>query len=57
MNYSQDPKIEAASSLVITTLQEFYEQGRISEFAPQKKKEEQIMTIIDEIKNKGEDNN
>ena len=27
MNYSQDPEIEAASSLVIDALQEFYEQG------------------------------
>ena len=27
MNYSQDPEIEAASSLVIAALQEFYEQG------------------------------
>ena len=27
MNYSQDPEIEAASSLVIAALQKFYEQG------------------------------
>lgn len=27
MNYSQDPEIEAASSLVISALQEFYEQS------------------------------
>ena len=27
MNYSQDPEIEAASSLVIAALQEFYKQG------------------------------
>tara|TARA_B100000579_G_scaffold32780_1_gene22907 strand:- start:429 stop:821 length:393 start_codon:yes stop_codon:yes gene_type:complete len=27
MNYSQDPEIEAASSLVIAALQEFYEQS------------------------------
>ena len=27
MNYSQDPEIEAASSLVIDTLQEFYAKG------------------------------
>ena len=27
MNYSQDPEIEAASSLVVTALKEFYEQG------------------------------
>ena len=27
MNYSQDPEIEAASSLVVAALQEFYEQG------------------------------
>ena len=27
MNYSQDPEIEAASSLVVAALQEFYDQG------------------------------
>ena len=27
MNYSQDPEIEAASSLVVAALKEFYEQG------------------------------
>ena len=27
MNYSQDPEIEAASSLVVAVLKEFYEQG------------------------------
>ena len=27
MNYSQDPEIQAASSLVVSALQEFYEQG------------------------------
>ena len=27
MNYSQDPEIEAASSLVVAALQEFYEQS------------------------------
>ena len=27
MNYSHDPEIEAASSLVVAALQEFYEQG------------------------------
>ena len=27
MNYSQVPEIEAASSLVVAALQEFYEQG------------------------------
>ena len=27
MNYSQDPEIEEASSLVVAALQEFYEQG------------------------------
>ena len=27
MNYSKDPEIEAASSLVVAALQEFYEQG------------------------------
>ena len=27
MNYSQDPEIEAASSLIVAALQDFYEQG------------------------------
>ena len=27
MNYSQDPEIEAASSLVVAALKKFYEQG------------------------------
>ena len=30
MNYSQDPEIEAASSLVVAALKEFYEQGHKS---------------------------
>ena len=30
MNYSQDPEIEAASSLVVAALKEFYEHGNKS---------------------------
>ena len=52
MNYSQDPEIEAASSLVVAALKEFYEQGRRTGFASQKKKEEHVMAIIEEIKKK-----
>ena len=31
MNYYQDPEIEAASSLVVAALKEFYEQGDLME--------------------------
>ena len=51
MKYSQGPEIDAASSLVVAALQEFYEQGRRTGF-PIQKKENQMMLIIEEIKNK-----